>query len=127
LGSGFSATAFGAFDGSTMLGFASFASVGGFGRGTAAEGTVLGAGVGALTVAETVSTAFGFSTETGTTGFGGVDVAAVAFAEVVEAVPEAGRLVAVVGAGGVVVGDTGAGATGAVVVATAAAAGQRCP
>lgn len=109
-----------------MLGFASFASLGGLGRGTDAEGTVLGAGEGALTVAETVSTAFSFSTEAGAIGLG-VDVAALAFAGFVEAVPEAGRLVAVVGAGGVVVDDTGAGDTGAVVVATAAAAGQRCP
>ena len=110
-----------------MLGFASFASVGGLGRGTATEGTVLGAGEVALSVAETVSTATGFSIGAGTTGFGSVGVAAVAFAGVMEAVPEAGRLVAVVGAGGVVVDDTGAGDTGAVVVATAAAAGQRCP
>ena len=79
-----------------------------------------------MTVAETVSTVFGFSTDAGTTGFGGAGVAAV-FVGVAEGVPEAGRLVAVVGAGEVVLGDTGAGDTGAVVVATAAAAGQRCP
>jgi len=128
-----------------MLGFASFASVGGLGRGIATGGIVLGAGEGALTVVEEgaltvveggaltvveggaltvadVSTASGFSTGAGATGFGGVDVAAVAFAEVVVGVPEAGGIVAVLGAGALVVG-----AAGAVVVATAAAAGQRWP
>ena len=113
-----------------MLGFESFASVGGLGRGTATVGavldttvgTVLGGGEGALTVATTVSTASGFSTEAGMTGFGGVDVATVAFDGVVDAVPEAGVIVAVVGGGGVVVG-----AAAAVVVVTAAAAGQRWP
>ena len=105
-----------------MLGFESFASVGGLGRGTVVVVTVLGGGVGALTVAETVSTASGLFTEAGMAGFGGGEVAAVDFAGVVEAVPEAGGIVAVIGADGVVVG-AGAG----VVVATAAAAGQRWP
>lgn len=104
-----------------MLGFESFASVGGLGRGTTAGEIVLGGGEGALTVAATVSTVFAFSTEAGTVGFGGVDVEAVVFDGVVEAVPEVGGIVAVVGAGGVVVGA----AAVAVVVATAAGAGQR--
>ena len=103
-----------------MLGFESLASVGGLGRGTAVVLTVLGGGVGALTVAETVSTASGLFTEAGMAGFGAGEVAAVDFAGVVEAVPETGGIVAVIGAGGVVV-DAGA----AVVVATTAAAGQR--
>ena len=103
-----------------MLGFESFASVGGLGRGTVTEGTVFGVG-GALTVErDAVSTASGFSTEAGTTGFVDADVVVVAFGGVVEAVPEAGELIAVVGAGAVVVAGTGA-----VVVATAA--GQRWP
>jgi hypothetical protein len=105
-----------------MLGFESFASVGGLGRGTAALETVLGVGECALTVAETVSTASGFSTEAGTVGFESGEVAVVAFAGVVEAVPGAGEIVAVVGAGGVLVG-----VAGAVVVATDAAIGQRWP
>ena len=105
-----------------MLGFESFASVGGLGRGTAVVLTVLGGGVGALTVAETVSTASGLFTEAGMADFGAGEVAAVDFTGVVEAVPETGGTVAVIGAGGVVV-DAGA----AVVVATAAGAGQRWP
>ena len=105
-----------------MLGFESFASVGGLGRGTAVVVTVLGGGVGALTVAETVSTTSGLFTEAGMAGFGGGEVAAVDFAGVVEAAPEAGGTIAVVGAGGVIVG-----AGAAVVVATAAGAGQRWP
>jgi hypothetical protein len=75
-----------------------------------------------LTVAETVSTASGLFTEAGMAGFGAGEVAAVDFAGVVEAVPETSGTVAVIGAGGVVV-DAGA----AVVVATAAGAGQRWP
>ena len=105
-----------------MLGFESFASVGGLGRGTVLVVTVFGGGVGALTVAETVSTASGLFPEAGMAGFGGGEVAAVDFVGVVEAVPEAGGIVVVIGAEGVVVG---AGAE--IVVATAAAAGQRWP
>jgi hypothetical protein len=134
--SGFSATAFGALDGSTMLGFASFASVGAFGRGTEVAGIVLCTGEGALTFGESLMMASGFTTAAGTTGFEAVEVAEVGFtgvveavevagidfAGVVEAVTEAGGTVAVVDVTGV-----GAGAAGAVVVATAAGAGQRCP
>jgi len=105
-----------------MLGLESFASVGGLGRGTAVVVTVLGGGVGALTVAETVSTTSGLLTEAGMAGFGGSEVATVDFAGVVEAAPEADVTIAVVGAGGVIVG-----AGAAVVVATAIAAGQRWP
>ena len=121
-----------------MLGFESFASVGGLGRGTATAGpafgtavgavlgttvgAVLGVGEGALTVAETVSTTSGFSTEAGAAGFGDGEAVAVAFAGVEEAVPEVGGIAAVVGDGGVVVG-----AAAAVVVVTAAGAGQRWP
>ena len=113
-----------------MLGFESFASVGGLGRGTArvgpvfgtVVGAVLGVGEGALTVAETVSTASSFSTEAGVAGFGGGEVAAVVFAGVGEAVPEADGIVAVLGAGAMVVG-----APAPVVVATVAGAGQRWP
>jgi hypothetical protein len=104
-----------------MLGFESFASVGGFRRGTTGVGIVLRASEGSLTVAETVSTAFGFSTDAGTMGLGDVDVVAVAFGGVAEAVPEVGGTVVVVGARTVVVGAAGA------VVATAVAAGQRWP
>jgi hypothetical protein len=111
-----------------MLGFESFASVGGLGRGTATFGVVLGTAVGAvlvvgegaLTVAETVSTASGFSTEAGTAGFGSAEVAAVAFDGVEEAVPEVVGIAAEVGAGGVIVGIAAA-----VVVANVAGAGQR--
>jgi hypothetical protein len=131
---GLSATAFGAFDGSTMLGFASLASAGGLGRGTAAIGIVLCTGEGALTFGESVTMASGFTATAGTTGFEAVEVAGVtfagvveavevpgiAFAEVVEAVTEAGGIVAVADVTGV-----GTGAAGAVVVATAATAGQR--
>lgn len=105
-----------------MLGFESFASMGGLGRGTAAVGAVLGVGECALTVVETVSTASGFSTEAGTVGFEGGEVAVVTFAGVVEAVPGAGEIVAVVGAGRGL-----AGVAEAVVVATDAAIGQRWP
>ena len=92
------------------------------GRGTVAVVTVLGGGVGALTIAETVSTASGLFTEAGMTGFGDGEVVAVDFAGVVEAVPETGGIVAAIGDAGVVV-DAGA----AVVVATTAAVGQRWP
>ena len=105
-----------------MLGFESFASVGGLGRGTVVVITDLGGGVGALTVVETVSTASALFTEAGMAGFEGDEVTAADFAGVVEAVPEADGIGAVMGAGGVVVGDGAA-----VVVATAAAAGQRWP
>jgi hypothetical protein len=102
-----------------MLGFASLASAGGLGREIAVAAVVavivLGAGEGVVTFGVTVSTAAGFSAAAGTTGFGGVEVAAVVFVGVVEAVTEAGGIVAVVGA------------AGEVVVATAAATGQRCP
>jgi hypothetical protein len=66
--------------------------------------------------------ASGFTIAAGTIGFEAVEVAGTDFAGVVEAVTEAGGTVAVVDVSGV-----GAGAAGAVVVATAAAAGQRCP
>ena len=100
-----------------MLGFASLASADGLGRGIAVVVAVivLGAGEGVVTVGETVSTASGFSAAAGTAGFGGAEVAAAVFAEVVDVGTEAGEIVAVVGA------------TGEVAVATAAATGQRCP
>jgi hypothetical protein len=119
-----------------MLGFASFASVGGFGRGTEVAAIVLCTGEAALTFGESVTMASGFTIAAGTTGFEAVEVPRVGFAGVVEAVEVAGIdfagvVEAVMEAGGTVavvdVTGVGAGAAGVVVVATAAAAGQRWP
>ena len=117
-----------------MLGFASFASVGGLGRGTAVAGIVLCTGEGALTFGESVTMPSGSTATAGTTGFEAVEVAGIDFAGVVEAVEVAGAAFAgvvetVTEAGGSVAGvdvtGVGAGAAGAVAVATAAGAGQR--
>ena len=117
------------FVGSTMLGLASLASIGGFGRSCCAAGIVGSDGAATATVVETVSTTATFSLFAGVvTGVGAGGMAFIWFIGAAGPTDESPTFLgveeALVAVGGLFVGAFTAGGTATTM---AGANGQRCP